>query len=83
MSTTVTRRERIDQLLGEERLTGAMERSWDYHGVRATASMTLALLEIADSLTDIASELRTSNERDGYDSALSRWQSGAGKHPDD
>ncbi len=57
------RRERIDELLGEKRLPGAMESTWEYHGVRCVAALTLAVLEMADALTDIAAVL--DKARDG------------------
>lgn len=57
------RRDRIESLLGEERITGAMERTWDYHGFRAQAATTLALLEIADALESLAFAIAASESR--------------------
>lgn len=56
-------RERIEVLLGEDRIIGTMESTWEYHGVRYVTAVALALLEVADAMTDIAVAIRDGNTK--------------------
>jgi len=49
-----TRREQIEALISMDEDNAWGQESWDYNGFRATSAVALALLEIADALTDIA-----------------------------